>query len=100
MNGRRRDMKKNKRKCEFSKLLFAFITALNVILLAFSCYITLKTFDTSILVVAIAGTAADQAFAIKYYYRKAEQENKIKLMKENKIEPEREDFEINTGGEY
>lgn len=93
-------MNKNKKKSEFSKRLFVFITALNVLLLAFSCYVTLKTLDTAILVVAIAGTAADQAFAIKYYYRKAEQENKIKLMKENKITPEREDFEINTGGEY
>jgi hypothetical protein len=93
-------MKRNKKKQEFSKLLFIFITTLNVLLLIFSCYITLKTYDTAILVVAIAGTAADQAFAIKYYYRKAEQENKIKLMKKYKIDPEKEDFEINTGGEY
>ena len=93
-------MKRKRRKKEFSKILFIFITSLNVILLAFSCYITLKTYDTAILVVAIAGTAADQAFAIKYYYRKAEQENKIKLMQKYKITPEREDF-INyyTGGE-
>lgn len=93
-------MKNKKRKKEFSKLLFIFITALNVILLAFSCYITFKTYDTTILVVAIAGTAADQACAIKYYYRKAEQENKIKLMQKYKITPEREDFNINDfGGE-
>lgn len=93
-------MKRNKKKQEFSKLLFIFVTTLNVLLLGFSCYITLKTYDTAILVVAIAGTAADQAFAIKYYYRKAEQENKIKLMQKYKITPEREDF-INyyTGGE-
>lgn len=93
-------MKKKKRKKEFSKQLFIFVTALNVLLLAFSCYITYKTFDTAILVVAIAGTAADQAFAIKYYYRKAEQENKIKLMQKYKITPEREDFINNFyGGE-
>lgn len=90
---------KKKRKHEFSKRLFIFVTVLNVLLLAFSCYVTLKTLDTAILVVAIAGTAADQAFAIKYYYRKAEQENKIKLMQKYKITPEREDFNNIYGGE-
>lgn len=93
-------MNKNKRKREFSKLLFVFVTALNVALILFSCVVTWKTNDLTLLAVAIAGTAADQAFAIKYYYRKAEQENKIKLMKAYKIELEREDFEINNGGDF
>ena len=93
-------MNKNKRKREFSKLLFVFVAALNVALILFSCVVTWKTGDLTLLAVAIAGTAADQAFAIKYYYRKAEQENKIKLMKANKIDPVREDFEITNGGEY
>lgn len=81
-----------KRKKEFSKVLFIFITALNVALVVYSCVVTWKTGDLTLLTVAIAGTAADQAFAIKYYYRKAEQENKIKLMQQYEIKPEREDF--------
>lgn len=93
-------MKKKRRKREFSKVLFVFITALNVALLLFSCVVTWKTGDLTLLAVAIAGTAADQAFAIKYYYRKAEQENKIKLMKQYKIDPVREDFDIINGGDF
>ena len=89
-----------KKKTEFSKRLFIFITALNVILLAFCCVMTWKTGDLQLLTVAIVGTAADQAFAIKYYYRKAEQENKLKLMAALKIKPERDDFNINSGGDY
>ena len=91
---------KNKKKYEFSKILFIFITALNVLLLIFCCYMTLLTGDLQILTVAIVGTAADQAFAIKYYYRKAEQENKIKLKQQHKIELEPEDFEIESEGEF
>ena len=82
-----------KKKTEFSKRLFIFITALNVLLILFCCYMTWQTGDLQILTVAVVGTAADQAFAIKYYYRKAEQENKIKLMQYFGIKPEREDFE-------
>lgn len=94
-------MKQNKKKkTEFSKRLFVFITALNVVLLVFCCVMTWRTGDLSLLAVAIVGTAADQAFAIKYYYRKAEQENKIKLMSVFKIKPEKEDFDINNGGEF
>lgn len=94
-------MKQNKKKkTEFSKKLFIFITALNVLLLVFCCVATIITRDMTVLAVAIVGTAADQAFAIKYYYRKAEQENKIKLMAALKIKPEREDFEINNGDDY
>ena len=92
-------MKSKKKKTEFSKKLFIFITALNVILLAFCCFVTWQTGDLQVMTVAIVGTAADQAFAIKYYYRKAEQENKLKLMAALKIKPEREDFDINNGGE-
>lgn len=88
------------RKFEFSKRLFIFISALNVLLLLFCCVVTWKTGDLQILTVAIVGTAADQAFAIKYYYRKAEQENKIKLMQKHGITPEREDFTNNSGGEF
>lgn len=83
------------KKREFSKLLLIFTSVLNVVLLVFCCIVTWRTGDLQILTVAIVGTAADQAMAIKYYYRKAEQENKIKLMKAYKIEPEREDFNIN-----
>lgn len=93
-------MNKKQRKREFSKVLFVFITALNVALVIFSCVVTWKTNDLTLLTVAIAGTAADQAFAIKYYYRKAEQENKIKLLRKYKINPERADFDINNGGEF
>lgn len=93
-------MQSKKKKLEFSKKLFIFITALNVLLLAFCCYMTIETGDLQVMAIAIVGTAADQAFAIKYYYRKAEQENKIKLMAALKIKPEREDFEINNGGDY
>lgn len=83
------------KKREFSKLLLIFTSVLNVVLLVFCCIVTWRTGDLQILTVAIVGTAADQGMAIKYYYRKAEQENKIKLMKAYKIEPEREDFNIN-----
>lgn len=83
------------KKWEFSKRLLIFTSVLNVVLLVFCCIVTWKTGDLQILTVAIVGTAADQAMAIKYYYRKAEQENKIKLMKAYKVEPEREDFNIN-----
>lgn len=93
-------MKQNKKKTEFSKKLFIFVSALNVLLLIFCCAATIYTGDMQVMAVAIVGTAADQAFAIKYYYRKAEQENKIKLMAALKIKPEREDFEINNGDDF
>lgn len=91
---------KNNKKIEFSKGLFIFITALNVLLLIFCCVMTWQTGDLQLLTVAIVGTAADQAFAIKYYYRKAEQENKIKLKQQYKMELEQEDFDIESGGEF
>ena len=89
-----------KKKFEFSKGLFIFITALNVLLIIFCCVMTYRTGDLSLLAVAVVGTAADQAFAIKYYYRKAEQENKIKLKQQYKIELEPEDFDIESEGDY
>ena len=80
-------------KTEFSKKLFIFIAVLNVLLLIFCCVVTWRTGDVQILVVAIAGTAADQAFAIKYYYRKAEQENIIKLKKAHGLPVTEDDIE-------
>ena len=88
------------KKRTFSKIAFVALTVLYVIVVAFAFIMTWRTGDMECLRTIIVGASAVMAFVIKYYYRKAEQENKIKLMKSYGIDPTREDFTPDGGDIY
>lgn len=88
------------KKRTFSKIMFVALAVQYVILLAFTFVMTWRTGEMESLRTIIVGASAVMMFVIKYYYRKAEQENKIKLMKAYGIEPTREDFRADGGDIY
>lgn len=88
-----RELKRQKRKAEFSKLIFIFISFLTVSVTIFSCYMIWLTKDTSALAYLIPAVFAEMAAATGFYFNKAKAENKIKLMASYGIKPEASDFE-------
>lgn len=84
-----------KKKVEFSKLIFVGVSVLTLAITVFSCRIIWLTMDTSALAYLIPAVFAEMASATGFYYTKAKAENKIKLMKQNGIEPEASNFENN-----
>lgn len=87
------EIRKRKNKLEFSKLIFISVSAVNIIVIAFTMYMIYITRDLSPLAYLIPSVAGEMAAATGFYYNKAKAENKIKLMKENGIEPDKETFE-------
>lgn len=81
-----------KKKIEFSKIIFIGVSVLTVVITAFSCYMILITMDTSALSYLIPAVFAEMAAATGFYYTKAKVENKIKLMAAYKVKPEASDF--------
>ena len=87
---------KAKKKVEFSKLIFVGVSVLTVAITVFSCRVIWITGDTSALAYLIPSVFAETAAATGFYYTKAKVENKIKLMKENKVTPEADDFNVES----
>jgi len=81
-----------KKKVEFSKLIFVGVSIGTVAITIFSCVIIWRTMDTSALSYLIPAVFAEMASATGFYYTKAKAENKIKLMAANGITPDSSDF--------
>lgn len=74
--------KKNKKKIEFSKILFILTSILVSGVVLFSMILMWRTGDTSALAYLIPSAFAELATATGFYYNKAKKENEIKLEKE------------------
>ncbi len=85
-------MNKRRRTKEFSKKIFIGVAIVNILLLVFAVYMMYITGDLSPLAYIIPAAAAEMATATGFYYSKAKAENKIKLMKQNGVQPKQEDF--------
>ena len=83
---------KEKKKMEFSKIIFVCVSLLTLAITVFSCCVIWITMDTSALAYLIPAVFAEMASATGFYYTKAKAENKIKLMAANGVKPESSDF--------
>ena len=77
-----------KKKIEFSKIIFCFVTFFIVLLTLFSFYMIYKTNDLSPLAYLIPGWFGEMGIATGFYYNKAKAENLIKLKKIYKLDNE------------
>ena len=89
--------KRKKAPMEFSKKILIFAAILNVITVVFTFVMVWRTMDTSPLNVLIPAVAAETATGTGFYYSKARVENRIKLMKANRVEPTESSFTENGG---
>lgn len=89
--------KKRQQKIEFSKLIFIFVSVVNLAVIAFSCVMIWRTCDLSPLAYLLPSVATEMAAATGFYYTKAKVENRIKLMKSYGIEPTEDTFKENGG---
>lgn len=76
------------KKTEFSKKILYVAALVNIAVIAFACYMILKTENLEPLIYLIPSTAAEVATGTGFYYSKAKAENKIKLKKKYGIENE------------
>jgi hypothetical protein len=77
-----------KKKIEFSKFIFCFVTFFIVILTLFSFLMIYKTNDLSPLSYLIPAWFGEMGVATGFYYNKAKAENLIKLKKIYKLDNE------------
>ena len=77
-----------KKKIEFSKFIFCFVTFFIVILTLFSFLMIYKTNDLSPLSYLIPAWFGEMGVATGFYYNKAKAENLIKLKKIYKLDHE------------
>lgn len=89
--------KRKKAPMEFSKKILIFAAILNIITVVFTFVMVWRTMDSSPLTVLIPAVAAETATGTGFYYSKARVENRIKLMKANKVEPTESSFTENGG---
>ncbi len=80
-------MRKNKARMEFSKKILIVAGILNFIVIVFACVMMWRTMDTTPLAYMIPAVSAEVATGTGFYYNKAKAENKLKLMKDNGVEP-------------
>ena len=81
-----------KKKVEFSKLIFVGVSVVTVAIVLFSCRMIWLTMDTSALGYLIPAVFTEMAAATGFYYSKAKAENKIKLMAAAGVQPEAANF--------
>ena len=81
-----------KKKVEFSKLIFLGVSIVTIAITVFSCRMIWLTMDTSALAYLIPAVFAEMASATGFYYTKAKAENKIKLMAASGVQPEPSNF--------
>lgn len=89
--------KHKKAPMEFSKKILIFAAILNIITVVFTFVMVWRTMDSSPLTVLIPAVAAETATGTGFYYSKARVENRIKLMKANRVEPTESSFTENGG---
>ena len=81
-----------RKKVEFSKLIFLGVSIVTIAITVFSCRVIWITMDTSALAYLIPAVFAEMASATGFYYTKAKAENKIKLMAASGVQPEPSNF--------
>ena len=81
-----------KPRMEFSKKIMVVAVVINLLVIAFSCYMIFITHDLSALAYLIPSVSAEVATGTGFYYSKAKAENKIKLMKAYGVDPNTESF--------
>lgn len=91
--------KSRKTPIEFSKLILIVAAIVNVAVIIFTFIMVWRTCDLSPLTYLIPAVAAETATGTGFYYAKAKVENRIKLMKQYKVEPTTDSFN-EQGGYY
>jgi hypothetical protein len=80
---------------EFSKIILMVAGVINIIVIAFTLIIVWRTLDLTPLAYLIPSVGAEVATGTAFYYTKAKVENRIKLMKANKVQPDENSFNDN-----
>lgn len=86
---------KKKQPMEFSKKILMVAGVLNAVVILFTMIMIWRTLDLTPLTYLIPSVAAEVATGTGFYYSKAKVENRIKLMKSYKVEPNEQHFSDN-----
>lgn len=86
---------KKKPPKEFSKKILIVTGIINTVVIVFTMVMIWRTLDLSPLAYLIPSVAAEVATGTGFYYSKAKVENRIKLMRQNKITPNDTHFSEN-----
>lgn len=87
-----RSANKKKQPLEFSKKILIVAAIINTIVIGFTLTMVWITQDLSPLEFLIPSVAGEVAVGTGFYYSKAKVENKIKLMKKNKVKVTKDSF--------
>lgn len=88
-------MVKKKPPKEFSKKILIVAGIINAVVIVFTMVMIWRTLDLSPLAYLIPSVAAEVATGTGFYYSKAKVENRIKLMRQNKVTPNETHFSEN-----
>lgn len=86
---------KKKPPKDFSKKILIVAGIINAVVIVFTMVMIWRTFDLSPLAYLIPSVAAEVATGTGFYYSKAKVENRIKLMRQNKVTPNDTHFSEN-----
>lgn len=86
---------KKKPPKEFSKKILIVVGIINAVVIVFTMVMIWRTLDLSPLAYLIPSVAAEVATGTGFYYSKAKVENRIKLMRQNKVTPNDTHFSEN-----
>ena len=86
---------KKKPPKEFSKKILIVAGIINAVVIVFTMVMIWRTLDLSPLAYLIPSAAAEVATGTGFYYSKAKVENRIKLMRQNKVTPNETHFSEN-----
>ena len=86
---------KKKPPKEFSKKILIVAGIINAVVIVFTMVMIWRTRDLSPLAYLIPSVAAEVATGTGFYYSKAKVENRIKLMRQNKVTPNETHFSEN-----
>ena len=87
---------KKKPPKEFSKKILIVAGIINAVVIVFTMVMIWRTLDLSPLAYLIPSVAAEVATGTGFYYSKAKVENRIKLMRQNKVTPNETHFSENN----
>ena len=86
---------KKKPPKEFSKKILIVAGIINAVVIVFTMVMIWRTLDLTPLAYLIPSVAAEVATGTGFYYSKAKVENRIKLMRQNKVTPNETHFSEN-----
>lgn len=86
---------KKKPPKEFSKKILIVAGIINTVVIVFTMVMIWRTLDLSPLAYLIPSVAAEVGTGTGFYYSKAKVENRIKLMRQNKVTPNDTHFSEN-----